>query len=83
MKHVEITAEDLKNQGAPSNNLGGTFSKSRKERGYHLTNSSSIPNLLSYHSLDGPESKEVKTFETTKGNQTLKRALNRSSVFSY
>ena len=59
----------MKAKGIPTNNIGGTFSKTRKEKAFHLTNSSSIPNLKSYHVLDGPEAVECKEFPTTKGNQ--------------
>ena len=54
VKHIEITMDDIMKQGVPNNNLGGTFTKTRKEKMYHLRNSSSIPNLRSYHALDGP-----------------------------
>ena len=68
VKHVEVTIEDFKAQGAAMNNLGGTFSKTRKERAYHLTNSSTITNLHSYRSLDMQDKLENKAFPTTKGN---------------
>lgn len=82
MKHLEVTLEDLINAGVPTNNLGGTFSRNSKEKAYHMTNSSSIANFHSYKSLDMPDSVEVKAFPTTKGNQSLKRAMNQSSVFA-
>jgi len=68
VKHLEVTLEDLLKQGIPSNNRGGSFSRTRKEKGYHLTNSSSITMLNSYKSLDMPDRPEVKEFPTTKGN---------------
>ena len=76
VKHIEVTFEDLKEQGVATNNLGGTFCKNRKEKGYHLTNSSTITSLNSYKALDIPDKDECREFPTTKGNQQLKRAMN-------
>ena len=67
VKHVEIDLYDKTNAGV--NNLGATFSKSKKEKGYLMTNSSSITNLHSYKTLDIPDRVEVKPFPNTKGNQ--------------
>lgn len=47
VKHIEVSLEQ--------NNLGAAFSRNKKEKGYLLTNSSSINNLKSYKSLDIPE----------------------------
>ena len=68
MKHVELTFDDFKARGSPMSNLGGTFCKSKKEKAYHLTNSSTITNLHSYKQLDLQEKAENKEFPTTKGN---------------
>ena len=81
VKHKEVSLQELLNRGIPGNNLGGSFSRNRKEKAYHLTNSSSITSLNSYKSLDMPDKKECREFPTTKGNQSLKRAMNQSQVF--
>lgn len=73
---MEVTLKDLKQQGVPTNNKGGTFSRNRREKWYHITNSSSINRLNSYKSLDVKESAEDREFPTTKGNQSLKRSMN-------
>jgi hypothetical protein len=73
VKHIEIDIDDLK---VSRNNLGGSFSTSKKERTYLLTNSSTIMNLTSYKTLDLPDKNECREFETTKGNQNLKRSVN-------
>jgi hypothetical protein len=52
----------------PTNTLGGTFTKSKKEKAYHLTNSSQITYQNSYKSLDIQEKTESKEFPTTKAN---------------
>ena len=69
VQHADPSHEDLVKSGIPDNNLGGTFSKSKKEKAWHLTNSSQVNMQPSYHSSDLPEKDEFPEFPAVKGNR--------------
>ena len=54
------------NSVGTANNLGAAFSKNKKEKAYHLTNSSGINMQNSYKTLDCPEKNEGNLFPATK-----------------
>jgi len=69
--HKEPTHEELAKEGIATNNLGGTFCKSKKEKAYHLSNSSQINMQPSFHPNELPEKEEATEFPATKGNRDM------------
>lgn len=59
-----------------ANNLGAAFSKNKKEKAYHLTNSSSVNMMPSYKTLDCPEKPEDRLLPCTKNGVDLKFNVN-------
>lgn len=80
IEHMEPSHEELVNSGIPDNNLGGTFSKSKKEKAYHLSNSSQINMQPSYHSSELPEKDEFREFPLSKGGRDMAIEMRKSNI---
>ena len=78
VEHADPTHEDLVKSGLPDNNLGGTFAKSKKEKAYHLSNSSQINMQPSYHSSELPQKEESREFPAAKGNRDAAIQMRKS-----
>jgi hypothetical protein len=63
-------------QPEPVSNLGESFSQSKKEKAYHMTNSSDINFLRSFKTLDVPKGDESRLIPGKKCGQSEKWNLN-------
>jgi len=69
------------NENNNVSNLGGSFSQTKKEKAYHMTNSSDVNFLHSYKALDVPKGEESKVIPAKKIGVPEKLNLNQSKSY--
>ena len=70
------------NENKNVSNLGGSFSQSKKEKAYHMTNSSDVNFLHSFKALDVPKGEESKVIPAKKLGVPAKLNLNQSKSYA-